>query len=586
MRTAKKHRIAVVAVLAMMLLSALTTATAKQHDSDEQNRRKAEYIYMEALRQEALDSSDAYFELLNRAYALDPSSTDIGFFLGYYKLIMSNQDSVLANEGYGLMRQHFAKSPDDFFASHFFGSVSEKLHNYATALNVWATLDSIYPEKSDIAFKHADALTATGDSANLKKALSIYNRVETAEGKSVTISSHKMKAMLAMRDTVAVFKELEDLLQSSPRSSEYSVFAGDLHAMFQHDDSAVYYYDRACRLDSANGLAYYSKANYFNQQGDSVAYDREVFNALKQESLDLPTKLGLMTNYIKALYNDTTQHERIEDLFGVLIEQHPHEVDIHDLYSAYLSAIGDYASAAEQTKYAADIDPSDEDRWRMLMSLYGQSENYEMSITEGLNALAYHPQSVMLSFYLALNYTADEQYDKAYEYYDRALSLTEPDDLTMQSKILCSIGDTHYQCGQADSAFVYYDKAINADPGNLLALNNCAYYLACENKELERAEKMSALTIREEPENDTSLDTYAWVLFKMKRYNDARYYIDEAFKYSSEPSAELYHHAGDIYFFATGNADESLPFWEKALELDPDNELLQRKVKHQTYFSK
>lgn len=28
----------------------------------------------------------------------------------------------------------------------------------------------------------------------------------------------------------------------------------------------------------------------------------------------------------------------------------------------------------------------------------------------------------------------------------------------------------------------------------------------------------------------------------------------------------------------------ALDFWQKALELEPDNELLQRKVKHKTYF--
>ncbi len=33
-----------------------------------------------------------------------------------------------------------------------------------------------------------------------------------------------------------------------------------------------------------------------------------------------------------------------------------------------------------------------------------------------------------------------------------------------------------------------------------------------------------------------------------------------------------------------GEPQKALEFWEKALALDPDNELLQRKVKHKTYF--
>ena len=314
--------------------------------------------------------------------------------------------------------------------------------------------------------------------------------------------------------------------------------------------------------------------------------DREVFRALKQENLDLGTKLQLLTSYIKALYDDPTQHGRIQDLFAELIEQHPHEVDIHDLYSAYFAAIKDYASAAEQSKYAVDIDPSDESRWRSLMSMHGMCDNYDMAIAEGHNALNYHPKSLALTYYLAINYSMAEMTDSALVYYDKALALIEPNNSSARSDIYCSIGDTYYKANSADSAYVYYEKAIEANPGNLLALNNCAYHMACENRDLEKAERMSAMTVREEPQNSSSLDTYAWVLFKLKRYNDAKYYIDEAFKYDEEPSSELYHHAGDIYFFATGEAEQSLPFWQKALELEPDNELLQRKVKHQTYFSR
>ena len=120
-------------------------------------------------------------------------------------------------------------------------------------------------------------------------------------------------------------------------------------------------------------------------------------------------------------------------------------------------------------------------------------------------------------------------------------------------------------------------------PDNLLALNNCAYYLAVEGRDLDKAEEMSARTIKERPDDATSLDTYAWVMFRKKNYTEAMAYIDKAIANSEDPSEELYHHAGDIYFM-NGEPQKALEFWEKALALDPDNELLQRKVKHKTYF--
>lgn len=582
----RRHKFwAAVVIATLMFPLAMSTGASKVQWREDADSRKADYIFMEAQRQNALDNEDAYFELLNRAYELAPSNSDVGFYLGYFKLALSNSDSVLFHQGYGLMRDHFKKSPEDFYATYLYGNINEKIGNRNEALKVWATLDSLFPEKTEIAFKYAETLGATNDVAEVKHALEIYNRIETAEGKNIPISTRKIRSFLVLRDTMAIVGEINALLQSSPRSSEYSVFAADVYSIFHQKDSALYYYNRACELDSTNGLAYYSRANFYKEQGDSVAYDREVFRALKQESLDLESKLGLLTNYIRALYEDMEQQPRIQDLFGVLLEQHPHERDIHDLYCSYLVAIKDYRGAAEQAGYALDIDPSGEDRWRGLMSLYMQAEDYEQAAKEGERALHYHPESAMIYLMLATNYNQMRQYDTAISYLDKSLAYTEPDDYEMQSQVLCTIGDTYYSKESTDSAFMYYDRALELNPGNLLALNNCAYYLACEGKDLERAERMSAITIKEEPENDTSLDTYAWVLFKMKKYDRAQYYIDEAIKYSDKPSAELYHHAGDIYFMM-GEPERALDFWKEALEMDSDDELLQRKVKYKTYFYK
>ena len=47
----------------------------------------------------------------------------------------------------------------------------------------------------------------------------------------------------------------------------------------------------------------------------------------------------------------------------------------------------------------------------------------------------------------------------------------------------------------------------------------------------------------------------------------------------------MYEHAGDIYYMS-GSPDEAVDFWKKALELDPGNDLLARKVKHRAYLYK
>ena len=565
--------------------SSLTGVSAKKRDMSgvAADSRKADYVFMEAMRQHALENEDAYYELLGRAYQLDTTNSEVAFYRGYYDIMVSHEDSVTFGNGYNMMKRHFDEKPEDFYCSFVYGSINDQMGERDEALRVWSTLDSVYPSKLEVAFKLAEALASSQDSANVARSIDVYERIEKAQGKNIPVSTRKIRAYFISQDTASIFNEVQDLLKASPSSPENSVFAGDIYAMFSEPDSALHYYNRACEIDPTFGLAYYSRANYYKSIDDSIGYDREVFQALKQENLELDTKLELLTGYIRALYEDPAQQPRIQELFATLIEQHPHEVAIHDLYCSYLIAISDYKGAAEQMSYALDVDPSAEDRWRTLMGLYIQERDFDKAAQAGETALKYHAESPLVNLVLGTVYSQMGDYDKALSTLDRSLELTDTTDVEALSSVYSTIGDVHYAMGDSDGAFEYYNKAIDTNPDNMLALNNCAYYLAVEGRDLDRAERMSALTLKAQPDNATSLDTYAWIMFKKKDYTQAMAYIDKALENTEEPSEELFHHAGDIYFM-NAEPDTALDFWEKALELDPGNELLQRKVKHKTYF--
>lgn len=583
MKTLRNLFFVMAAVAIVMAMASELPAKVKW--ADRASAIKSDYLFMEAQRQNALGHDDAYYELLARAYDLDSSSTEVGFLLGYYKLMIAGEDSVTFKRGYDLLKRRFDADPGDIYSSFIYGNINTRIGNQKEALRVWTKVDSLYPDKSEVSLKLAEALSQSTDSVELRRAIDVLNRVERAEGKMIPISTRKIRDFYALGDTAAIIGEVHSLLWSSPSVSDYNIFAGDIFSILSKRDSALYYYNRACDLDSANGAAFYARANFNKESGDSVAYDREVFHALKLESLDLDSKLQLLTNYIRELYSDSTQHGRIEDLFNVLLDQHPHEPDIRDLYCSYLIAIEDYGGAAEQARMVVDADPSSEERWRAMISLYMQADDYGQAIKAGKDALRYHPNSAMINLLLASCYMVEKDYDPALSTLQRSLTLADSTDIETLSNIYSSIGDVYFARELPDSAYQYYDKALEANPNNLLTLNNYAYYLAVEGHDLDRAEAMSAVTIKDNPDNGTALDTYAWIMFKKKDYVEAKAYIDRAMDVEKEPSAELYEHAGDIYFM-NGDPDEALEFWKKALELSPDSELLRRKVKHKTYFYK
>lgn len=128
----------------------------------------------------------------------------------------------------------------------------------------------------------------------------------------------------------------------------------------------------------------------------------------------------------------------------------------------------------------------------------------------------------MLNMLTGVDYSMTDDFSSAMKYLNRALELTDSVLPAMRGDVLTAIGDAYYKAAEPDSAFACYEQAIAIDPGNLLALNNCAYYLACEGRDLDRAEAMISTVIREKPTDPTSLDTYAWVLFRKQRLRQSQ----------------------------------------------------------------
>ncbi len=94
--------------------------------------------------------------------------------------------------------------------------------------------------------------------------------------------------------------------------------------------------------------------------------------------------------------------------------------------------------------------------------------------------------------------------------------------------------------------FAEYDRALEYNRDNVLVLNNYAYYLAEQDRELDRALGMASRAVKREGNNATYLDTYAWVLYKLGDYAEAKEVMQRALPLDREESAELLSHYADI----------------------------------------
>ena len=143
--------------------------------------------------------------------------------------------------------------------------------------------------------------------------------------------------------------------------------------------------------------------------------------------------------------------------------------------------------------------------------------------------------------------------------------------------------EAFYNLKRFNEAFDVFDKVVELDPENYMAMNNYAYYLSVRGERLGTAEKLSAKVIQSNPENATYLDTYAWVFFKKKDYQLARFYMEIALSKASEESAVLIEHYGDILFYIN-DKENAIIQWKKSLEKGNPSKILKRKIAEKRYI--
>lgn len=137
-----------------------------------------------------------------------------------------------------------------------------------------------------------------------------------------------------------------------------------------------------------------------------------------------------------------------------------------------------------------------------------------------------------------------------------------------------SLASFHERHDQVELAISIYREAIGlfgAQAAPVL-LNNLAYTLAVQGRDLEEALELVRRALAAEPESPSYLDTLGWTLFRLGRLDEAAAPLEEALARTTPlEAAEILEHLGALRA-AQGRLDEAREAYERALELNPDND--------------
>ena len=224
-------------------------------------------------------------------------------------------------------------------------------------------------------------------------------------------------------------------------------------------------------------------------------------------------------------------------------------------------------------------------RLQLIQSAWGRKD-FDRVIDLCRTAQQYNPDDMAFYYFMALGYNMQDRVDEAIDATRRGVAvINEDSNKDLVSDFYGLRGDLYHTKGMLEEAFAAYDSCLVWKSDNVPCLNNYAYYISLTGKNLQKAEQMSYITVKAEPNNGIYLDTYAWILFMQGRYEESKIYIDQALKNDETPSADVIEHAGDIYW-KCGDHAAALKFWQQAVDEGGDSKVLLKKLKQKKYFEK
>ncbi len=415
-------------------------------------------------------------------------------------------------------------------------------------------------------------------------------------GRIPYLGAMKRRLLLSTRQYDRALEEVRRAIGEAPHDPAHRCALGDIYAARGDDSLAVAAYGEALKIDSTDIRALMSLSDFYGERRNYRAQLGTSQRLFANERVPLEAKIRLFERYTADVRFYREYWPQIDALAATLAIRHPDEGRATELYARHLTASGELEQALALYKILTRRERPDAESFRHVIDIESYMQHPDSVDRYVDRALELFPE--MPEFHLSKGHVLlyMKQPAKAAKAYRRSLRYAAGDSL--RGVVWGLIGDAlHQQVEAADStyearavetpggiprramkrAYEAYDRSLELHPDNAATLNNYAYFLSLEGRDLERALKMAErVTELTEGNNATYLDTHAWVLFRMGRTAEAKRLQQQAVVIDGQRSPGLLVHMGDI-LEALGERTMARFWWRKAAENGYDAEAIARR---------
>lgn len=560
----------------LLIMLALVPGTALGQQPSENAQRKYDYFFLEATSLKALEKYDAAFDLYKHCLEIKPDAASALYEIGQLYFYLNQVE-----KGEQALEKAVANEPDNYWYRKTLADFYRQQKKTDKAIELLEETYTSSTNKSETLMALTDLYEQKKD---FKMEINTLDRLEDLIGKNEQITMEKFRIYSRLNDNQSAFREIEGLVKEYPYDMRYLAILGDTYMQQGKMDEAYKTFQEVLKNEPGNVAALLSMANYYSQTGRDQDYDKQLEHILLNKDITSDVKLDVMKHVIGKAEASQQDSTYVIGLFDKMIDQDKDDTQIPMLYAQYLMSKNMEKQSEPVLEHILQLDPSNTAARMTLLGSAIRKNDADMVIRIAEPGVEISPDNIEFPFYLGMAYYQKDRYDDAIKIYEHSLKVM-PQDANPEgvSQIYGILGDLYYTKNRMKDAYAAYDSALVYNADNISVLNNYAYYLSLEKRNLDKAEEMSHKTVKAEPANATYLDTYAWVLFVKGNYAEARIFIDNALKNKESDSNVVMEHAGDIYYMS-GDTEGALKFWQQAQDMGNQSKILKDKIRKKKYI--